>query len=254
MATSTATRWVWETQCVWPYVSISFISTCWFNILLLLTASRRVLHPGHHFNPLLSTQGLNPSDDTTVEILHTWLLGGKKYIWHLTTKSWTTKEDELFATWLQSSSIDGLTTNPPRARYLIKYKNSLIGKHFKLVQQLAVFHLYDQCGSDKHFCLWKASGTLGALLWIPEIWDMDIYLVCWQILNWTEWYLTSPDWSANCYRQLFGSLGSDWSYSNHHQVKTTCPFVSCPWHSVFWTQHIVLNRSVWVLEQNLSWM
>ncbi|KAE9388042.1 hypothetical protein BT96DRAFT_1004540 [Gymnopus androsaceus JB14] len=99
---------------------------------------RKMLRPGQHFNPLLSTRGLNPSNDTTVESLHTWLLGGEKYIWHLTTKGWTAKEDELFATRLQSSSVDGLTTNPPRAWYLIKYKNSLIGKHFKIIQQLAV--------------------------------------------------------------------------------------------------------------------
>ncbi|KAE9405813.1 hypothetical protein BT96DRAFT_934572 [Gymnopus androsaceus JB14] len=104
-----------------------------------------------HFNPLLSTCGLNPSNDTTVESLHTWLLGGEKYIWNLTTKGWTAKEDELFATCLQSSSVDGLTMNPPRA------------------------------SSDDVFCLWKASGALGALLWIPEIWDMDTYLVDLQI-------------------------------------------------------------------------
>jgi hypothetical protein len=111
--------------------------------------------------PLL--EGLDPHADTPVEILHTWLLGNDKYIWHDTSKEWNKQQEELFATRLQASSLSGLTTPPPRAAYLVQYKNSLVGKHFKILQQLAIFHVHDLC-PDNLFNLWKATGELGAML------------------------------------------------------------------------------------------
>jgi hypothetical protein len=119
---------------------------------------------------------INPHRDTPVELLHTWLLGNSKYIWHATNTNWDSKSEELFATRLQASDLHGLTTPPPRARYLLRYKNSLIGKHFKILGQLAVFHLHDLC-SDLLLELWKASGELGAFLWFPEIHNLEEYLV-----------------------------------------------------------------------------
>lgn len=59
---------------------------------------------------------------------------------------------------------------------MVQYKNSLIGKHFKTLQQLGVFHLHGLC-TPKVFDLWKASGEFGALLWYHEIKDMAGYLV-----------------------------------------------------------------------------
>ncbi|KAI0069917.1 hypothetical protein K474DRAFT_1654465 [Panus rudis PR-1116 ss-1] len=61
----------------------------------------------------------------------------------------------------------------------MRYKNSLIGKHFKVLQQVAVFHLHDLFSTDSEiFQLWKATGELGAMLWYPEVAaaDMDLYL------------------------------------------------------------------------------
>jgi len=59
------------------------------------------------------------------------------------SKHWDKKDDETFAVRLQSSSLDGLILPPLRARYMVQYKNSLIGKHFKALQQVAIFHLRD---------------------------------------------------------------------------------------------------------------
>ncbi|KAJ7115666.1 hypothetical protein C8R44DRAFT_880092 [Mycena epipterygia] len=139
------------------------------------------LKPGIHYNILLSTRGINPHQDTPGEILHTYLLGNDKYVWHDTLKSWDAKKDDIFASRLQASFLGGLSIPPPRARYVVQYKNSLIGKHFKMLQQLAVFHLHDLC-SPLVFSLWKATGELGALLWYPVIKAMDLYLADLQIL------------------------------------------------------------------------
>ncbi|KAF5384429.1 hypothetical protein D9615_003465 [Tricholomella constricta] len=143
--------------------------------------SRSDVRAGDHYNVLLNIRGIDPHQDTPVEILHTWLLGNDKYLWHDTNKQWDKKKDGTFAVRLQSSSIDGLTLPQIRADYLVQYKNSLIGKHFKILQQLGVFHVYDLC-SDSLFRLWKAAGELGALIWFPEISNMPTYLADLQIL------------------------------------------------------------------------
>lgn len=119
---------------------------------------------------------MNVHRDTPCEILHTVLLGEDKYVWHESNKVWDKKKDDQFAVRLASSSIDGLSLPPLRAPYMLQYKNSLVGKHFKALQQLGVFHIHDLCTPDL-FNLWKANGALGALLWFPEIKDLDDYLV-----------------------------------------------------------------------------
>ncbi|KAJ7732086.1 hypothetical protein B0H14DRAFT_2314270, partial [Mycena olivaceomarginata] len=59
--------------------------------------------------------------------------------------------------------------------YMIQYKNNLIGKHFKTLMQALMFHVHSIC-TPEQFSLIKAAGDLGALLWIPEIHDMEHYL------------------------------------------------------------------------------
>jgi hypothetical protein len=59
---------------------------------------------------------------------------------------------------------------------MMQYHNGLIGKHFKTLMQTAVFHVHDIVSPDQ-FTLIKAIGSLGALFWIPEIENMDMYVV-----------------------------------------------------------------------------
>ncbi|KAJ6617842.1 hypothetical protein B0H10DRAFT_1796504 [Mycena sp. CBHHK59/15] len=139
------------------------------------------LRPGDHYNVLLCVRGLDPHRDSPCEILHTILLGEDKYVWHETNKGWNDEQGALFADRLQSSSVDGLSIPPLRAPYMVQYKNSLIGKHFKTLQQLAVFHLDEKLCSPQVFNLWKANGELGALIWYPEIKNMEQYLADLQV-------------------------------------------------------------------------
>ncbi|KAF8994931.1 hypothetical protein BDZ89DRAFT_1096970 [Hymenopellis radicata] len=132
--------------------------------------------PGDKMNPLLDIAGLDPSQDTPVEILHTILLGIVKYVWHLlNTQQWSEADRALFAIRLQSTDIGGLTIPPIRASYMVQYKNNLIGKHFKTLMQTTVFHAHD-ITTPAQFTLIKAVSQLGALLWVPKIINMTEYL------------------------------------------------------------------------------
>ncbi|KAJ7831622.1 hypothetical protein B0H14DRAFT_3713311 [Mycena olivaceomarginata] len=132
--------------------------------------------PGDKRNPLLDLPGLDPSQDTPVELLHTVLLGVMKYIWHfLNTSQWSDTDRHLLAVRLQSTDITGLTIPPLRAGYMIQYRNNLVGKHFKSLMQILVFHAHKICTPDQ-FRLIQTAGDLGARLWVPEIDNMDQYL------------------------------------------------------------------------------
>ncbi|KAJ6617785.1 hypothetical protein B0H10DRAFT_2189857 [Mycena sp. CBHHK59/15] len=145
------------------------------------SAERHQLRPGDHYNVLLRVIGLDPHRDSPCEILHSILLGDDKYIWHETNTPWDKSKGDKFAVRLQSSSTNGLNLASVRGRYIVKYKNGLIGKHFKILQQLGIFHLHDDLCSNNLFNLWKASGELGALLWYPEIRNLEEYLADLQI-------------------------------------------------------------------------
>ncbi|KAJ7144229.1 hypothetical protein C8R44DRAFT_916194, partial [Mycena epipterygia] len=132
--------------------------------------------PGDKMNPLLDIAGLDPSQDTPLELLHTILLGVIKYIWHhMNTEKWSDTDRHLLAIRLQSTDLTGLTVPPIRAAYMIQYKNNLIGKHFKTLMQILAFHVHD-ISTPEQFTLIKAAAELGARLWIPEIDNMDEYL------------------------------------------------------------------------------
>ncbi|TYJ53317.1 hypothetical protein B9479_006032, partial [Cryptococcus floricola] len=67
--------------------------------------------PGMKENPLLDLEGLDPAQDSAVEILHTFLLGIVKYMWHLVYKSWTPSQtatnSPIFIARLDAVDLDG---------------------------------------------------------------------------------------------------------------------------------------------------
>ena len=127
-------------------------------------------------NSSLTFPGFDPHTDTPVELLHTISLGCAKYIWHSSHTPWKRAQQLLFSVRLQAASVDGLTIHPIRASYIMTYANSLIGRQFKTLIQVAAFQLHDLVTAD-YLSLWCALGELSALLWYPEIHDSKVYLV-----------------------------------------------------------------------------
>ncbi|EIN03386.1 hypothetical protein PUNSTDRAFT_37895, partial [Punctularia strigosozonata HHB-11173 SS5] len=136
------------------------------------------LHEHAHdvLNPFLTMPGLDVNRDTPIELLHTVLLGLLKYTWHWCHPTWKDDQKKYFSLRLASTDTNGLSIPAIRADYIMQYAGSLIGRQFKILGQTASFHTYDICPSKLHYDLWKASGELDALLWFPEIDDLDDYV------------------------------------------------------------------------------
>ncbi|KAJ7433313.1 hypothetical protein B0H11DRAFT_2165040 [Mycena galericulata] len=125
-------------------------------------------------SPFLKMKGFDPAKDTPIELLHTILLGVIKYIWHVTHTPWAPEEKQTYAIRLQSTNTDGLSIHAIRSAYIMQYAGSLIGRQFKTITQANIFHVRGLV-SDQKFRAWRAAGELAALLWFPEIRNLDEY-------------------------------------------------------------------------------
>ncbi|PPR01368.1 hypothetical protein CVT26_015416 [Gymnopilus dilepis] len=103
--------------------------------------------PGGKMHPLLSLAGLDPTQDTPVEILHTILLSIVKHAWHNLHSNWSEAQQNLFTIPWQSTDISGLSVPPLRAAYM-QYRNALIGKHLKTLMQTVPFHVHGTSDLD----------------------------------------------------------------------------------------------------------
>ncbi|KAJ7488763.1 hypothetical protein B0H11DRAFT_1667937, partial [Mycena galericulata] len=122
--------------------------------------------------------GLDPHQDTPVEILHVVLLGFIKYLWRdLIQNQLKNKDDkkELLITRLSSVDVTGLGISPLAGRTLVQYSDSLTGRDFRSIAQVAPFVVYDLV-STECFETWQALSKLVPLIWQPEIEDLEAHL------------------------------------------------------------------------------
>ncbi|KAK0435422.1 hypothetical protein EV421DRAFT_1987087 [Armillaria borealis] len=96
--------------------------------------------PENLTSPVWCIRGLDPHQDTLVEILHVVLLGFLKYIW----------------------------------RDVIQYCGSLTGRDFRSIAQVAPFVLHGLVGKECYEA-WLSLSKLVPLIWLPEIEDIETY-------------------------------------------------------------------------------
>ncbi|KAJ7694928.1 hypothetical protein B0H14DRAFT_3530439 [Mycena olivaceomarginata] len=104
-------------------------------------------------SPVWRIKGLDPHQDTPVEILHVVLLGFVKYLWRDLTQQLKGKDDkkELLTTRLSSLDVSG---------------------DFRAIAQVALFVLYDLV-SKECFETWQALSKVIPLIWQPKIDDIE---------------------------------------------------------------------------------
>ncbi|KAK6997382.1 hypothetical protein R3P38DRAFT_3416225 [Favolaschia claudopus] len=133
--------------------------------------------PKETTSPVWRIRGLDPHQDTPVEILHVILLGFVKYLWRDVIAQLKGKDEkkELLIARLTSVDVTGLGISPLAGRTLVQYSGSLTGRDFRAIAQVAPFVLYDLVSSE---CLetWQALSKLVPLIWQPEIEDIGSYV------------------------------------------------------------------------------
>jgi hypothetical protein len=122
-------------------------------------------------------EGLDPHQDTPVEILHVVLLGFIKYFWRDLIKNQINDEQKQnLIIRLNSLNVSGLGISKLAGETLVNYAGSLTGRDFRAIAQVAPFVIYDLVSSDVYDAR-VSLFTLVPLLWQPSITGIDSYIV-----------------------------------------------------------------------------
>ncbi|KAF9493187.1 hypothetical protein BDN71DRAFT_1591205 [Pleurotus eryngii] len=159
--------------------------------------------PSNVTSPVWRINGLDPHQDTAVEILHVILLGFVKYLWRDLVQNQLknkTKELELLQTRISCFDVSGLGISPLAGTTLVQYSGSLTGRDFRAIAQVAPFVAYDLVSAE---CLatWVSLSKLIPLVWQPDIFgvddhiallrsEIDYFLLC--TTRWTARWFNKP--------------------------------------------------------------
>ena len=124
-------------------------------------------------------EGLDPHQDTPVEILHVVLLGFIKYFWRdLIQNQLKNKDDkkDILIQRLSSFNTSGLNFSPLNGKMLVQYAGSLTGRDFRAISQVAPFVIYDLVPPECYDA-WVALSKLIPLIWLPFIEDINEHIV-----------------------------------------------------------------------------
>lgn len=120
--------------------------------------------------------GLDPHQDTPVEILHVVLLGFVKYFWRDAIARIQSKDKPILVSRIDSVDVSGLGISAPSGHTLVTYAGSLTGRDFRVIAQIAPFVLHGLV-TDKCYDVWLALSRMVPLIWQPTIRHRDKYLV-----------------------------------------------------------------------------
>ena len=128
---------------------------------------------------MLSVEGVDPHQDTPVEVLHVILLGFIKYFWRDLIRNELGDNDDkkqLLIQRLSSLDISGLNIFPLNGKTLVQYAGSLTSRDFHSLAQAAPFVVYDLV-SPECYDAWISLSKLVPLIWQPEIDDIEKHIV-----------------------------------------------------------------------------
>ncbi|KAF4609714.1 hypothetical protein D9613_011993 [Agrocybe pediades] len=133
--------------------------------------------PSDITSPVWRLSGLDPHQDTPVEILHVVLLGFIKYFWRDLVKNRLSTDEErsILITRLNDLDVSGLEIPKLAGKTLVKYAGSLTGRDFRAIAQVAPFVIYGLV-SDEIYEAWVSLSTLVPLIWQPVILNATSYL------------------------------------------------------------------------------
>ncbi|KIY53297.1 hypothetical protein FISHEDRAFT_33763, partial [Fistulina hepatica ATCC 64428] len=129
-------------------------------------------------SPVWHIKGLDPHQDTPVEVLHVVLLGFIKYFWRDAVNNQIGKDAvkrELLKTRINGVDVHGLGLNSQLSGHtLVQFAGSLTGADFRAIAQIAPFVLQGLV-SDDCFATWVALSKLVPMIWQPVIPDIHVY-------------------------------------------------------------------------------
>ncbi|KAF9494386.1 hypothetical protein BDN71DRAFT_1563932 [Pleurotus eryngii] len=225
--------------------------------------------PPNVTSPVWRINGLDPHQDTPVEILHVILLGFVKYLWRdlvqnqLKNKS---KELELLQTRISCFDVSGLGISPLAGTTLVQYSGSLTGRDFRAIAQVAPFVAYDLVSAE---CLatWVSLSKLIPLVWQPDIFDVnshiallrseiDYFLLC--TMRWTARWFNKPKFHILAFESFNAIIRAKSVHSNRHAPSRDIAFAFAQGNRVrhllsggLFPDNPAANQSHQVLQHNL---